>query len=67
MFDEKDLKTEAFDAYPERMSSHSLTGVRLTHLPTGKTVKCAENRSYHKNRLAALEKLQVELKDETDV
>ena len=39
------------------------SAVQLTHGPTGTTVKCAEGRSQHQNRVAARERLCDEVEE----
>lgn len=58
----KDLRINAWSS--KRPSAWLLTppkGIQLIHLPTGICIEVESERSQHRNRTLALEKLQAEL------
>lgn len=49
------------DTYSNKVGGFVLgisNGVRVTHIPTGVTVECDEDRSQHRNRFHAMQKLE---------
>lgn len=58
-----ELKIEVYDAYPSKgmRVARTLTGVQVTHLPTGTVARYHHGRGQHINRAIALEMLEAAL------
>ncbi len=54
---DEDLKVELLTRPRGGQHVGTDTGIRVTHLPTGLTAECKNDRSQHRNRLVALDML----------
>lgn len=63
---DEDFKTEVLVRHTGGFSLHLVTAVRITHVPTGLSAESDEDRSEHRNRHTAYEKLLVKLRNFND-
>lgn len=54
----KDFKIDVFRPKGCKDITKGANAVRITHIPTGKSVTCDQYKSYHKNRDIALKKIK---------